>query len=123
MARIVLIDDEPAVRAALAAVLDAAGHAVRQAGDGEDGLQLLRAEPADVLLVDILMPGKEGVETILELRASGGLERTKVIAISGGGNLGAGECLEMARMVGAHRTLTKPIAPDELLGAIAELTG
>lgn len=113
MARILVIDDEEAVRAALRGALVAAGHQVATAADGDEGLRALRRHPIDLVVTDIVMPGKEGIETILEIRR---LSRTiPIIAMSDGDSRAQAMYLSSAAKLGATRTLTKPFAPARLL--------
>lgn len=116
MARVLVIDDDELVLTMLESVLLAAGHKVITATDGDQGLRALRRHPVDIIVTDIIMPGKEGIETIIEIRR---LSPTiPIIAISGGG-LHAGRLyLEAAARLGATRTLAKPFAPKKLLQEI-----
>lgn len=116
MARVLVIDDDELVLTMLESALLAAGHKVITATDGDQGLRALRRHPVDIIVTDIIMPGKEGIETIIEIRR---LSPTiPIIAISGGG-LHAGRLyLEAAARLGATRTLAKPFAPKKLLQEI-----
>ena len=116
--RVLVIDDEDAVRAALCATLSDAGCAVTTARDGAEALEILRAKPADAVLMDIYMPLQDGFEAIRELRRVA--PAVKIIAISGGSR-GNFDPLKAAEMLGADRTLRKPFGIDELLGALTEL--
>lgn len=119
MAKIIVIDDDEMVRTMVARVLIRAGHEVRQAEDGAQGLALFRAQPPDVVVTDILMPGKEGIETIRELRRVA--PQARIIAMSGGGeghNLGY---LDFARHLGADEAIAKPFLPEELTAMIDRL--
>ncbi len=114
---VLLIEDDVALRAALAAYLEAAGHRVSVAGDGDAGLAAVEQEPPDLVVTDLIMPGREGIETLLALRRSHpGLP---VIVMSGGGRLDAQAHLGLAERLGAVATLTKPFRPALLLEAIA----
>src|SRR5688572_234064 len=86
MQRILVIDDDEQVRALLYEILDRAGFKVVEATNGVEGLKLYRAQPADLVITDLIMPEKEGVETILELRRE--FPDVRVVAISGGGRNG-----------------------------------
>ena len=117
MAKILVIDDEQPVRRAICQMLTRGGHAALEAGDGADGLKLARAEQPDLVITDILMPNKEGIETIRELRRDApGLP---ILVISGTG--GSGLYLQMAQLLGAHAALAKPFRSAELLAAVAGL--
>jgi len=119
MARILVVDDEAPVRKVLRTMLERAGYDVEDAPNGSIALEVLRDDPADVVITDIVMPEKEGIEIIQEMRAD--YPDIKIIAISGGGQIGPESYLEMARLLGAHRTLSKPVDGDVLLGAVREL--
>ncbi len=116
MARILVIDDDGQVRTLLRMILEREGHEVVEAPDGNVGIELYRKEPADVVITDIFMPEKEGLETIMDLRLE--YPEVKLIAISGGGHLKPHEYLVMARKLGARLTLTKPFERDGLLEAV-----
>jgi YesN/AraC family two-component response regulator len=102
-------------------ILEREGHEVMDAPDGKVGIELYRKEPADVVITDIIMPDKEGLETIMDLRRE--YPEVKVIAISGGGRVKSGDYLHMAAKFGAQLTLTKPFEQEELLEAVRELLG
>jgi len=119
--RILVIDDDPAIRDLLGEALTRAGYEVDKSPDGLAGMELMRARRADLVITDIIMPGKQGVETINELWRD--FPGVKVIAISGGGRIHARHYLDTARLFGAHREFTKPIDIPQLLEAVRELTG
>ena len=115
--RILLVDDDPAVRDSVALVLEGAGFAVDQADQGATALRLLQAQAPDLVITDILMPQKEGIETIREIRAI--LPNAPIIAISGidsGANY-----LRMAQTFGATAVMTKPFDPKEMLALVERL--
>ncbi len=122
MARILIIDDEPNLRSMLRRMLYLAGHQVSEAGNGAEGIDLYERDPPDLIITDILMPEKEGIETIMALhRADPDLP---IIAISGGGSSGGTDFrrTKSARRekLGARHTLSKPFRGDQLLGAVSE---
>ena len=121
MARILLVDDDSAVLEALRRVLSRLGHTVVLARDGAEALRLYKQEPTDIVLTDLIMPGKEGVELIQELRR--GFPEAKIIAMSGGGRIDSRDLLKIARHVGADRILAKPFGEAELAAVLAELLG
>jgi DNA-binding response OmpR family regulator len=121
VARILVIDDDGLLRGALRVALEAAGHEVREAADGDAGLRLQREQGAELVLVDIFMPGRDGLEVIRALRAE--RPQAKIVAMSGGGQTGQIEVLSAAAAFGASRTLLKPFEPRVLLKAIRELLG
>ncbi len=113
MTTIVLIDDDDDVRRTLVRMLETAGHQVHEAADGSSGLELcLRVDP-QLVITDILMPEKEGIETIMTLKRD--RPDLKIIAISGGGRAGGMDFLDMARSLGADEVLQKPFRRAELL--------
>jgi DNA-binding NtrC family response regulator len=116
MTRILVIDDEEQLRIVLRQMLEKEGYEVEEAPEGAAGLKLLHAHPVDVLMTDIFMPGKEGIETIREVRKR--YPAVKIIAFSGGGRGGRMEMLVNAKFLGAHRTLTKPFTREELRKAV-----
>jgi len=119
MPLILVIDDEVQIRALLREMLERAGYEVMDAPDGEEGIRLYRENPADLVITDIIMPKKEGLETIVDLRAE--FPEVKIIAISGGGTIGPDSYLQIAEGFGAIRIFTKPFKMEELLAAIQEL--
>jgi YesN/AraC family two-component response regulator len=121
MARILIVDDDDQVRAFLKALLERSGHEVIEAGDGVEAISRYRADPSDIIITDIVMPEKEGIETIVELR--GEFPDVKIIAISGGGRIAAHDYLNWARKFGVRHTFVKPVDHRELLAAVDELLG
>jgi CheY-like chemotaxis protein len=116
MARILVIDDEELVRDMLRQTLERAGYDVLDAPEGEVGLRLFHAHRPDLIITDILMPGREGIETIRELRKHN--PRAKILAISGGGRVSKQDFLPIAQSFGAVKTLAKPFERHELLDAV-----
>lgn len=119
MSRILLVDDDDAFRSLVRVALEQMGHEVREAIDGDEALRSAAAEPPEVMLIDLIMPRREGLETITALR--GRQPELRIIAMSGGSRDGKVDYLKVAKRMGAHRTLTKPFAPEVLAQAIAEL--
>ncbi len=118
MTRVLVIDDDKFVRASIRAVLESAGHMVADVGDADEGIAMQRANPFDVVVVDLVMPQKEGLETIRELKIS--YPDLPIIAISGGGDIVRKNFVQTATAFGANATLEKPFGGDELLGALHE---
>lgn len=118
LARILVIDDDRDVRILMQRELEAAGHEVRSAPNGAEGLALQRAAPSQVVVTDIFMPEKEGLETIRELREQ--FPDVKVIAISGGGRMGTPtrRIAVVARELGVYEVLEKPFDAAVLLKSI-----
>jgi YesN/AraC family two-component response regulator len=120
MARILIIDDDALVRQVLKDWLEPRGHEVIEAENGNVGLALFRENPAELVITDIVMPDKEGIETIRELRRD--FPDAKIIAVSGGGQLMPGStCLTLAEGLGVQRTLAKPVNLMELSKTISEI--
>lgn len=116
MALILVIDDEPLMRRTLRTALERAGHQVDEAQDGGEGLKKFSASRPDLVLTDIVMPDREGVETIGQLRRLDA--DVPIIAMSGGGSLGGDLFLRLASELGATRTFTKPIRNADLLNLV-----
>lgn len=119
MARILVIEDDFLVLKVLHYVLVCEGYEVIKASNGKEGMRLYRKDPVDLVITDLIMPEKDGIETIRELTAE--FPNIKIIAISGGGRIGPVDYLHMAKVLGARRTLAKPIERDELVGVVKEL--
>jgi len=119
MSAILVIDDDASVREVVSEMLRLEGHEVIIAENGRDAIPLLSAQRIDLVITDLIMPEKEGIETISEIRRTD--SRIPIVAISGGGRLGPGDYLETARYIGADATLAKPFARQELLATIDAL--
>lgn len=120
MARILLADDLPAFTALLRTVLEGRGHTVVECGDGAEALAALARGTFDLIIVDMMMPGLDGIETVRRLRTGGCT--TPVVAMSGGSDdFPAVHSLTMSEMHGANRVLFKPFDNDELLAVVDEL--
>lgn len=116
MAHILVIDDEEMARFTVRDMLEAAGHEVTEACDGEEGVALNLVHAFDLVVTDIIMPKKEGVETVIELKQA--KPDQKIIAISGGGRTRNMDFLQLAEQFGADRVLAKPFSEDELLESV-----
>ena len=121
MATILLVDDDEAVRDILHKTLVNAGHEVEDAVNGDIAVAAYRRQPRDLVITDLVMPEKDGLEMIMELRKLN--PAVRIIAMSGGGRtLGLGQLyLESARSFGAGRILAKPFTSSALLKAVAEV--
>jgi DNA-binding response OmpR family regulator len=120
MAQILIIEDNDDLRNVLQEMLEKHNYVVMVASDGEEGLKLFRENPVPLVITDIVMPNKEGIETIFDLQRD--FPEVNIIAISGGGQLGGGSYLETARGVpNVKKTFMKPFGMDELLQAVREL--
>lgn len=116
MPHVLLIDDDDLLRKVLRTALEQMGHTVVEARNGAEGLELHAREAVDLVITDLIMPDKEGLETILELRRK--QPGVKIIAMSGGGRIMAGNYLQMAGQMGAQRVLAKPFGASDLAAAI-----
>ena len=112
MANILVIDDESEVRYAIRAVLEDQGHQVSEAETGTAGLEAIDDDRFDLVICDIIMPDKEGIETIVEIKQR--LPDQKIVAISGGGRIKKEDYLAVASAVGATYTISKPFDAETL---------
>src|SRR4051794_32449245 len=113
MARILVVDDNADIRRCIGFALRGEQHEVLEAADGDRALKMLREEDFDVIICDIFMPDREGLETIQEMRAI--KPAAPIIAMSGGGDWNGADVLPMARALGARRCLEKPFSASELM--------
>jgi DNA-binding NtrC family response regulator len=116
MPKILIIDDDNQFRKMLCQTLEKAGYTVSEAVNGTKGVDFFKKESADLVITDILMPDKEGIETIMEIRRMA--PDIKIIAISGGGRIGSDSYLDLARKLGAIETFSKPIDRKKLVAVL-----
>jgi two-component system, chemotaxis family, chemotaxis protein CheY len=116
VARILVIDDENPIRRMLRAALEMEGHEVFEACHGDEALRLHRTTPADLVITDMIMPLKDGLEVIMALRREA--PEVRVIAMSGGGRFMMMEPLQMAEPLGAFATLRKPFELDAMIETV-----
>lgn len=121
MARILVIEDDEIVRGVIRRVLKAKGYEVEEAEDGKVGVEMYDKNSIDLVLTDIVMPNKEGLETIREIRQMN--PEAKIIAISGGGRNTPFDYLNLAEKFGASESFEKPFEWDDLIASIARLLG
>jgi len=119
MAQILIIEDDERLRLALKENLQLHGYDVSDAANGLEGTNMFRSNRADLIVMDIIMPEKEGIETIRELKRD--YPTVKIIAISGGGALGPEHYLNVALALGADKALKKPFRTESLLYQIEDL--
>jgi CheY-like chemotaxis protein len=115
---ILVVDDEPMVREWVCAVLEEEGYRVAVAADGDQALVIIRQEAPVLMVLDMFMSGKEGLETIIELRKEH--HSIKILATSGGPIHGF-DVLKIARLFGAHAVFAKPFSAEVLLDEIAKV--
>lgn len=119
MARILIIDDNPHLLAALRQLLTLTGHTIIDVPNSSVGIAMHKKNPFDLIITDIVMPGKEGISTIMELKRD--YPDLKIIAMSGGGGHEPYGYLDIAGRVGADRTVAKPFSSEALIETINEL--
>jgi DNA-binding response OmpR family regulator len=117
MTKILLVEDDDALRDMLHLTLEKMGHAVIDARNGKEATACQEQTPVDVMLTDLVMPEKEGLETILEFRRR--WPEVKIIAMSGGSGISRVDYLRIAKPMGAVAALAKPFSNEELAAALA----
>ena len=117
--RILVVDDNEDLRSTIKALLQADGFEVAVAADGEAALVLNKSRPADVVITDLFMPDKDGIETIIELKKL--YPTVKIVAMSGWTSTQGSDYLQVAREIGAAVTLQKPFDPKELSRVVRQL--
>ena len=121
MARILVVDDERIIRFTLRQMLEKAGHEIFEAANGLEALKSIDELGVDLVITDIIMPEKEGIETIVELRRR--RPDLKIIAVSGGGRTQNLDYLQIAKRFGADCTLAKPLDRQLVVDAVARALG
>jgi CheY-like chemotaxis protein len=119
MAGILIVDDDDLTRGVMKRILDIGNHTIFQADNGREALQVVLTAPIDLVITDILMPERDGLDVIAELR--GTHPWVKVLAYSGGGDLHDFDVLSLAKEVGAHAAIQKPFSISDLLKAVNDL--
>jgi YesN/AraC family two-component response regulator len=118
MENILIIDDETPIRSMVRLILERAGYTVREAQDGIEGIRVFRETPADLVITDLIMPNKDGIGMIIELKKD--FPALKIIAMSGGGLNRPEGYLRGAQKLGAACTLSKPLNRNDLLRAVRD---
>jgi DNA-binding response OmpR family regulator len=116
MRTILIVEDDESLRAMLKLILLDAGYAVLEAATGNEVGPIYQQEKPDLVITDLLMPDKDGLEVIMDLHRRD--QNAKIIAISGSGKKNSGNYLLLAQKLGARCTLTKPFTPEEFLEAV-----
>lgn len=118
--RVLLIEDEPNIIEAIGFILARDGWSVATHSDGRDALEVIRRESPDVLILDVMLPGRSGFDILAELRADSGLAATPVLMLTAKGQVKEREAAEAA---GADRFMAKPFSNAEMLASVRELAG
>jgi DNA-binding response OmpR family regulator len=121
MQRILIIDDDHHILMMVKKMLERAGFEVDLASNGDEGLALFKKLSFDLVITDIIMPEKEGLETIREMKRL--RSELKIIAMSGGGKVSSENYLSTAKIFGAAKILTKPFTQKQMVSAVQELLG
>ena len=116
MKQILIIDDEPLIGSMLKKVFEREGFNVIVASNGKEGMKLYKEKPPDLVITDLIMPEKEGIEIIMELRKED--PNLPIIAMSGGGLNAPDSYLNIANILGANAIFSKPIKIEELLNIV-----
>jgi len=116
MTRVLVVDDDQHIRAVLKIFLERTGYEVEESRNGNEALRSHRQHPAALMLIDLIMPDKEGLETIREVRRAD--PNVKIIAMSGAGH---GNYLTAAKLLGANAAITKPFSMDETITIIRSI--
>ncbi len=116
---VLTIEDQPDIRRLIRMTLEFKGHRVLEAGDGVEGLRLARFEKPDLILLDVMMPGMDGLTVGRTLAADPVLSRIPVVMLSALGNVGD---IEAGLQCGVRAYLVKPFSPWELLDKVASLS-
>lgn len=118
-ARVLVIDDDTLVRRTMCAALKKLGYITTEAATGSEGVAEYMKGRHDIVITDVMMPDKNGLQAITEIRAVN--PAVKIVAMSGGGTNNDGNYLELARDVGALATLAKPFTADDIAQVLAQL--
>ncbi|MFC1524510.1 response regulator transcription factor [Thermodesulfobacteriota bacterium] len=121
MAQILIIEDNLMLRKMISKQMEIEGHQVFEAANGALGIDIFDQQTIDIVITDIFMPEKEGIETIIELREKS--QEVKIIAISVGGRDESVDYLALAKNLGADRIFKKPVRMIDLRKAVNELLG
>ena len=119
MPRILVVDDDPNLRTAIRRMLEPEGFEIEEASDGRNGMRAFRVRPAELVLCDVFMPEKDGLEVLRELAQEFSSDR--VMAMSGGGFRGTMNLLPIVQDLGAAAVLYKPFERAEILTVVRQL--
>lgn len=118
--RILVIEDEPHIAEAISFILSRDGWHVRSHSEGSNAMDVIRAEPTDVLILDVMLPGRSGYEILEALRADEGLRDLPVLMLTARGQA---KDRELAERLGADRIITKPFSNAEVLDTVRAMAG
>jgi YesN/AraC family two-component response regulator len=116
---LLIVNDDPQILKMLHQILEHEGYDVNEAPNGNQALRLYWENPADLIITDIIMPEKDGIEIIIKLKRD--YPDVKIIAISGGGRIDSELYLDMAKKLGVQRTFAKPVERKQLLNAVRDI--
>jgi len=116
-ARILIVEDHPTMREAMRLVLEGEGFSIDEAADGQRALEMVRADPPDLVFLDMNIPGSSGAEVLAEVRADPATAGVKVIIVTADGEEGR----ERAMAMGADEYFTKPFSPITLLRTVEQV--
>ena len=119
MPKILIVDDEAQIRELLRMAFEARGFEVAEADNGENALALHDEIGPAAVVIDLIMPGMEGIETIRHLRARNA--NLRIVALSGGGSMGFVDFLKYAQQLGADLAMSKPVPLKELVASVSRL--
>jgi DNA-binding response OmpR family regulator len=119
MARFLILDDDEDIGSVVQMILQLEGHEAAVVTTADEAVAMQRSQPADVLITDIFMPEKDGLETIQQFRRD--FPKARIIAMSGGGDTLRNTYLFSAREMGAAQVIRKPFEKDALLAAVRQV--
>jgi len=119
MKRILVIDDEAGARQLMRRLLEREGYFIVEAKDGEEGIRLFHADPCDMIITDLVMPVKDGLKTILDVREFAPM--VPILAISGGGTIAKERYLSAASFIERVERLAKPFTREEMVGLVRRM--
>jgi len=117
---VLIVDDDRQIARLTSTWMKASGYRTRVAHDGESGLEMARADPPDLVLLDIRMPGADGFEVFARMKQTPTLEKTRVVFVSANAHESA---RTQAAEAGASGFISKPYEPKELLGMVRRVLG
>ncbi len=119
MSKILVVDDDQQIRTMLRITLEREEYEVVEACDGVEAVAIYKTQDIDLVVTDIVMPEKEGIELIMELKGIN--SAVNIIAISGGGRINPEDYLKWARRFGVDQTFSKPVDRQKLLETVAKI--